>query len=439
MPSSHLAMGDHSLLSPLDACAPAAQLAALADARDAFAVSMARIGGFEPNPLLAIAVSGGADSLSLALLAHDWACTRGGSVIGLVVDHGLRTESAEEAAATISRLHSSGIQARLLTLSDLFRGPGLAARARAGRYRILTEACEALGCLHLLLGHQRGDQAETLMIRILGGSRSDGLAAMPLLRESRNVRLLRPLLGWPRNAPRDFLRHLGIGWVEDPSNRDRHALRTRMRDTALAAEAELAAAAALAGRQRCEHETRVAAELASRVTLRPEGFALLTPGRITPDALAALLRTLGGGAFPPGSRQLELLAETPGPATLGGVRILPAGRLGHAWLLAREEAAMQACVDAGSGVVWDRRFRLSGDVPSGLGLGAVGQDAVQLRRHSALPDIVLRTLPALRRGNSLVAVPHIRYFNGLACGRLQLRFLPAQPMAGAPFLPHEQE
>jgi tRNA(Ile)-lysidine synthase len=429
----------------------------------AFATAMAQLGPFEPQPFLAAAVSGGADSLALALMADHWARARGGSVCGLVVDHGLRPESAAEAATTIARLASRGIAARLLTLRNLERGPALAARARTARYEVLIEACAAAGCLHLLLGHHRGDQAETLMMRALSNSRSAGLAAMPALRELATVRLLRPLLTFPPDCLRTLLLDAGLDWVEDPSNRDPHALRARLRTSARSDEAGLAAAATTAGQQRTTSEEHVAEVLATRVTLRPEGFALLTPGRIMPEALAALLQTLAGAPFPPASAPVEALAAAPGPATLAGVRILAAGRFGPGWLLVREAASMQAPVAAKAGaakagaakagaatagpataeattagraateIVWDGRFRLSGTIPDGLSLGALGAEAAGLRRRSDLPGVVMRTLPALRRGNSLVAVPHIRYLNELACADVRLRFHPAQPMAGASF------
>ncbi|MGC8469235.1 MAG: ATP-binding protein [Acetobacteraceae bacterium] len=105
-----------------------------------FAAAMAALGPFAPRPRLAAAVSGGADSLALALLAAGWAAARGGSVLALLVDHGLRPESAAEAAQTAARLAGRAITARILTLRGLTPGPALAERARAARYRALAEA-----------------------------------------------------------------------------------------------------------------------------------------------------------------------------------------------------------------------------------------------------------------------------------------------------------
>ncbi len=139
---------------------------------------MAVLGPFEPAPRLAAGVSGGADSMALALLADAWARERGGSLLALVVDHRLRPESGSEAMAAVARLGALGIATRLLAINGLSRGPALAERARSARSAVLEAACTDAGILHLLLGHHAGDQAETLLIRTLGGSGPAGLAGM---------------------------------------------------------------------------------------------------------------------------------------------------------------------------------------------------------------------------------------------------------------------
>ena len=68
----------------------------------AFAAAMARLGPFEPRPQLAVACSGGPDSLALALLADAWARGRGGAATALIVNHRLRPGSGAEAAATMT-------------------------------------------------------------------------------------------------------------------------------------------------------------------------------------------------------------------------------------------------------------------------------------------------------------------------------------------------
>jgi tRNA(Ile)-lysidine synthase len=134
-------------------------------------------------------------------------------------------------------------------------------------------------------------------------------------------------------------------------------------------------------------------------------------------------------------RQTARLAARPEPATLGGVQILPAGRLGQGWLLAREPAAMAPAMPARPDAVWDGRFRLEGaDLAEGLMLGALGSDAARLRDGQNLPSVVLHGLPALRLHGTLVAVPHLRYRCDDSVAGVNLVFHPRLQAASAGFL-----
>jgi tRNA(Ile)-lysidine synthase len=383
----------------------------------AFAAAMDATGPFEPRSCLAVAVSGGADSMALAVLARDWAEARSRSAHALVVDHGLRPESATEAAVTIARLAALDIPASLLTLQGLASGPALAERARIMRYQVLCDACRDTGYRHLLLGHHAADQIETVAMRVLRGSHSRGLAGMAALREVHGIRMLRPLLGVAPGPLRQFLAGRGVGWVEDPSNRDLRALRPRLRHLLAdgpggAAAPALLDAIAAVGRMRAGQDAEAAAELAARAAIRPEGFAVLSPGPIGEAALGSLLQTIGGGTYPPDVSRISGLAAEPRAATVGGVRIMQAGKLGGGgWLLVREEAAIAAPVSALPGAVWDNRFRLvtARGTRQGATLGKLGADAARFRKLSDLPSVVLRTLPAIRFGKVVAAVPHLGY------------------------------
>jgi tRNA(Ile)-lysidine synthase len=404
-----------------------------------FAAAMRELGPFEPNPALAVAVSGGADSMALAMLARDWASGCGGSVFALVVDHGLRPASGAEARTTVERLGWLGIPSRLLTLSGLAHGPAIAERARTLRYQALIGACREEGLLHLLLGHHAGDQAETLAMRVLRSSQTHGLAGMAALRETASVRLLRPLLSVEPARLRQWLTVHGVGWVEDPSNHDLRATRPRLRQGLVShghSGTGLRRAMGAVGRLRAQEEGQAAQELAGRTTIRPEGFALLSRGPIGALALGCLLRAIGGLRYLPSLGQIAELAANPGPATVAGVRILAAGRLGDGLLLVREEAAVMAPVAALPGTVWDNRFRLLGDanVSRDATIGKLGDDAARLRHLSDLPSAVLRTLPAIRIGKVLEAVPHLRYAGSEYAMHMTVIFSPPVPAGGPVFV-----
>ena len=161
----------------------------------AFSAAMARFEPFEDEPFLAIAVSGGADSLALTLLADGWARQRLGRVVGLTVDHGLRPGSNDEARQTGLWLADRGIEHHILIWSGQKPKTGLQQHARDARYALLADWCRQHGCFHLMTAHHRQDQAETVALRRSRKSGNAGLAAMAAVREMRGLRLLRPLLG----------------------------------------------------------------------------------------------------------------------------------------------------------------------------------------------------------------------------------------------------
>ena len=372
-----------------------------------FASLIAPLGPFEPQPHVAVAVSGGADSLATALLVRDWVRDQGGDILALVVDHGLRTDSRTEAETTIARLFGMGIEAVLLPLTDLAPGPGIAARARDARHAVLEAAAARRGILHLVFGHHAADQAETVCMRLLAGSGEGGLAGMSPLVETARLRRLRPLLSIPSARLRATLRVEGLGWVEDPSNRNPTQQRARLRalrgDPAgdgLATRA-LVLSAAARGVARAAREAEIAAELAAKAAIYPHGFAHLQPGRISAEALAALVAMIAGASWPISPDRVRDLAEQPRPATIAGVQIVPAGRYGAGVLLVREAAAVQGAVPARHGMVWDGRFRLTGPVPEGCEVGAWAQEAPRTREIFLM--IVARTLPVLRCNGRVIA------------------------------------
>lgn len=361
-------------------------------------------------PNLALGVSGGADSTALALLAHDYCAQRGGRVLALIVDHGLRAESADEAKLTAGRLQGRGIPSRVLTLS-LAAGAATQERARAARYAALAQAVAGEGLLYLALGHHRADQEETVAMRALRGpGGGEGMAGWAARNE---MVLLRPLLGIQPAILRDFLREQGMEWAEDPSNQARKFERVRIRQDHQGLPPQPAEA-------RIAKEEGIAAFLARHAELRPEGFALLDAPSCPPEALGALLRCVGGKSYAPRQDALLRLCQELRPATLGGVRISPAGRLGPGWLLAREPAGCAPAIAAVQGAVWDGRFTLQQAQPGAV-LGALGADAAAFRSFNGLPALVLRGLPALRLGQRELRFP------------APARFTPPMPATARPF------
>ncbi len=341
---------------------------------------------FGAMPRFAVAVSGGADSTALALLAQDWAARHDAGTIALIVDHGLRAASAIEAEHARVRLLERGIEAKILTLTGLRSGARLQESARAARYAALSRAARAAGALFLLLGHHLADQAETVQMRAARGS--GGLQGMAAFTARNDVVLLRPLLTIPPEALREFLQVKNMPWVEDPSNADMRFERARIRLAGTSAIPEGA-------KTRQQTEAEAAAFLGRNAEIRPEGFAVIRAASAPPAALAALLRIVGGAHYAPRQDRVAELAKNLRPATLGGVRIMTAGKHGPGWLLLREPAACAPPVPASWGAVWDGRFRLNAP-GNAASFGALGPDAPKFRHGSNLPAAVLRGMPCLR-------------------------------------------
>lgn len=421
------------------------------------AATLAAIGGFEARPRLAVAVSGGPDSMALALLAERWASERGGAAVGLIVDHLLRPDSTEEARRVACWLAARGMPKAILRWEGAKPGRGIQAAARAARYDLLAGWCRANGVLHLLVAHHREDQAETWLIRRRAGSGEDGLAAMAAVRELRGCRLVRPLLAVPRARLAAFLAAEGQPFVRDPSNLNPQFERARLRlhggvvprpaagrnpDSMCSAGMSVAPGSGAAARnglttleQILDETRRCAARRIAReqaldqliggaVTLHPAGFAAIDGDRLAAaddEAAERLLgrvaATLGGLRYAPRRARLaRLRAGLRGPRaqarTLGGCRFVP----WRAHILALRELAAAAPpvrLEPGAQVVWDR-FVV--DVPTSaaaMTLGYLGRSGVAgpARQTVArdLPPLVRPVLPAFWDAHGLVAVPHLGY------------------------------
>ncbi|WP_298224959.1 tRNA lysidine(34) synthetase TilS [Acidocella sp.] len=378
---------------------------------DVFAATLERLLPPGLPPRLAVAVSGGADSSALALLARDYCVSRGGALMALIVDHGLRAESADEARLTALRLMEQDIPSKILNL-NLRPGAAMQARARLARHEALAQAAMAAGFVHLAMGHHRDDQRETVAMRARRGfGGGEGMASW----SARNdVVLIRPLLETPACSLREFLQEKEVEWVEDPSNHSCKFERVRIRRAGEGVP-PLSAAGRMA------QELEIADFLARHVRLYPEGYAVLDAAFASPAALGALLRTIGGRRYMPRREALSRLAQKLCSATLGGVRIVPAGRLGAGWLLAREPAACAPPVPAVPHAMWDGRFVLDAKPLGARSIGALGRDAARFRGFRGLPSLVLCGLPALR------------YADGALCFPAPAAFIPPMPATARPF------
>ena len=220
-----------------------------------------------------VALSGGADSTALLHLA----ATSGLQAPSAIhVHHGLQAAADDWAARCQALCNRLGVPLRIARVRiDPADPAGPEAAARAARYAAFAEALPAGGLL--LTAHHRGDQAETVLLRLLRGSGVEGLGAIRPLTPFAQGSLWRPLLDCPGETLREYARAQGLDWVEDPHNRNpryarswlRGALLPRLRERWPEAEAQLAATA-----RRCDEAAGLLHELAAELLpslLQPEG------------------------------------------------------------------------------------------------------------------------------------------------------------------------
>lgn len=189
------------------------------------------LGNEEP---LAVAVSGGADSLALLLLAQR---AYGARVRALTVDHGLRPESAGEAAAVAALCAEIGVRHVTIRWEGAKPTTNRQAAAREARYRLMAGWCRREGVAWLATAHHADDQAETLLLRLARGAGLGGLAGVRARRElGDGVTLLRPLLGDRRGDLMAVVAAAGLCAADDPSNGDDRYDRTRVRKLLAATE-----------------------------------------------------------------------------------------------------------------------------------------------------------------------------------------------------------
>lgn len=388
---------------------------------------------------IALAVSGGGDSLALLDCVDRWRRTTPGcpSLIVLTVDHGLRETSRQDAAGVVELVRSREIDARILRWTGEKPQGDIEATARSARYRLLLGTAREVGASHLLLGHHRDDQAETLLLRLARGSGLFGLAAMRAEIRAGEVTIFRPFLDISRARLAETIAVAGLVPVEDAMNADPRFARARLRRIMplLAVDGiDPAGLAATAGRLAMAAEAidAVAGNLiATAIDVDDMAVGAIdtaqffaAPREVWMRSLSRLLLGVGGDLYPPRFERLAGLADDmhahDGRArfkrTLAGSVV--EWRKGR-FVVYREvgrDGLPEIRVKSGFSGLWDHRFQVTigQGAPRGLRLAALGETGRRTIGASAgiAAAGALAALPALWLGKTVSAVPSLGYFAG---------------------------
>jgi tRNA(Ile)-lysidine synthase len=373
---------------------------------------------------VALAVSGGSDSVAMMTLVAEWARSRPAAprLVVLTVDHALRPEAADEALSVVAWAAALGVEGHRLRWDGRKPSSGIQAAARDARYRLMRQWCASHGFGPIVTAHTLDDQAETVIMRLARGSGIEGLGAMAA--ESREPwHVLRPFLTVPRARFLATLAARGLPFFDDPSNRDRAFERVRTREVlATLAEAglsgshiALAAARLRRANEALEHQVRNAERALLAVT--PEGSGSLDrngltalPPEIRIRLLGRAIARFGGHPEAPRMASLEALerwvASSEGTArTLGGCRLV---RQKAKLLFGREPGRMSSepvALRPGEVTVWDRRFAIAlADAATARSYSIIPVGGLRPgpARPPAIPDFVWRSTPAILADNQPV-------------------------------------
>lgn len=397
----------------------------------------AALKSLEGHDHIALAVSGGADSLALLHLLSAWRkalSDDGPQMTVLTFDHALRAQSAAEAEFVAERAKSYGLPAKTLLWKGAKPASNIQETAREARYQALLTYCLQNRITALLTAHHMDDQAETLLMRLARGSGVDGLSAIPQTSMRSGVTLLRPLIDVPKIALVATLEAAGLDWVEDPSNANEDFERVRVRNLmhqleslGLTAE-KLALTAKRMRRARHALEAETQTFMASAATLHNAGFCQMefaalsqAPQEIALRALICVLQAVGGNARPPELAKVEnlytgLFERQEKSATLAGCHLdVNAGKLTFVREL-RKDAMPELLLQPGEEALWDRRFRVSAARGAGgpvivrpLTSNGFSDIRKALGGDCLLPPLAGASLVSFWREGEVLSVPHMGY------------------------------
>ena len=298
------------------------------------------------DKVIAVGVSGGADSLALALRLKE--C--GKKVVALTVDHGLRKESAKEAAYVAEVMKEQGIEHHILQWEGVKPTHGVEESAREARYHLLFDFCKKHQIWVLATGHHLRDQAETFLLRLARGSGVFGLSGILPVSDREGITVIRPQLDVAPEELRKYLSGKGIRWVEDPMNQDEDFMRVKIRKflPKLAEiglnEKRLSETAATLLKTRIFLQQKVDAFIKDHVRLWEETVVALSwnklknlPQEVALPVLGQLLQRIGKAPYVSEAEELQRVLENGDQfkgCTLGNCELLVAAK--RLWIVPQD-------------------------------------------------------------------------------------------------------
>ena len=413
---------------------------------------MDTLGPYEKNPHLAVAVSGGSDSLCLAILAQEWANNRGGKITALIVDHGLRKNSGKECKETQNILKKRKIFSHCFKwkLSKIPK-KGVQEKAREFRYNIFEDWCFKKNIVHLLVAHHFEDQKETFLMRLNNNSNIYGLACMPKILFKKKIRILRPLLDLKKKEIIKYLKEKKVNWIEDPTNVSSKYFRNRLRKILPKLEKKgltdnkLKKILKRAQKERKKIENKLADWLNKYVDINSLGYALINFSSLKllnkDDFIfifSRILNMISGSFYVPKSKYVYNFYkkiksnETINHSNLGGCHIFFFKERLYVCREIFKKDRKQKINFQFNKIVWDNRFEieqkknknflLKKELGKSVFIEQLQKDGwneillknEKLKKEFMIPNKIILSLPAIKNKKSdVLYVPHLNYYSNV--------------------------
>lgn len=398
---------------------------------------------------IAIAVSGGADSLALLILANKWAQDNDIKIIALTVNHNLRSEAAAEALYVSKLCAQINVKHHILEWRREKNTSSMHKSARDARYKLITNYCSLNNISTLLTAHHADDRIETFFIRLSKASGLIGLTSDEA-HYYNNIRILRPLSNVYKKQLQKYLSDFKITPCEDPSNYDPKYQRSNIRKWIDLIPKELNPDLFKARiLESCDHlkisadvvKQKLIQELAERSVIYPDGSASFYRHDMRNDdaqiellLLSHLLTTVSGFDYQPRAESIELLLQKLSKesckATLHGCCIEKQNN--KIYIYRSFGKSLPSKIPLSKQIKWDGRWRANLDNDELIVSFLSMDNYIELKKDKKFVDLVkkvnkniLFSLPALFRLEKVVALPHMNYYNDSAAEKVTFTFEPS--------------
>ena len=385
---------------------------------------------------IALAVSGGRDSMALMYLVYRWKAhlALNIEIEVLTVNHNLRKAAEDECGFVQKIAKNYGFKHKVLIWEHEHVETSIQEKARKARYQLMLDYVREENIDTILTAHTSDDNIETFIMRLAKGSGLNGLKSINEIRHEDRIQIQRPLLSLSRSLTTEILRSTGNEWVDDPTNDDERFERVKIRNNiSLLSSFNISSDNLTKTIQRLAraHESisfftnLVSEEL---VELSELGHANVNfdklryyPKEIILRVFAKALTDVNGGNVSLSSLEAVFaeLIKTERSKTLNGCQIIPQK---NKYVIVRENRGISPVeIKINERISWDGRFDvyLKSCDNTNIVIDQIG-NADDLRKmidgttFQSVPNYVLRTLPGGFIKDKLVLLPNIHniYYSG---------------------------